>query len=209
MKNVREFEWDRRMFLRTLVVAPFAAALTAFHPQAAGAMLLLAATPATPDDDHDKELEVTHSETAGPFFKPRSPERASLIEKGIAGTPLAVSGRVRARDGKPIAGALLDFWHADDGGEYDNAGFRHRGHQFADAQGRWRLETIVPGVYPGRTRHIHVKVQAPRGRVLTTQLYFPGEPGNRRDGLFDESLLMSVRETGGRKAGAFDFVLGG
>ena len=45
----------------------------------------------------------------------------------------------------------------------------------------WRLDTIVPAEYPGRARHIHVKVQAPRRRLLTTQLYFPGEPGNRRE----------------------------
>ena len=52
--------------------------------------------------------------------------------------------------------------------------------------------TIVPGGYPGRTRHFHVKVQRPGGRVLTTQLYFPGEPLNRRDGLFDERLLLRL-----------------
>ena len=206
MSSQREFAWDRRMFLRTLFVAPFAALLTAIHPRAAGALLLLAPTPSIPDDDDD--LEPTHSETAGPFFKPRSPERASLLEKATKGTKLAVSGRVRGRDGRPVAGALLDFWHADDDGEYDNEGYRLRGHQYADAEGRYRLETIVPGVYPGRTRHIHVKVQAPKGKVLTTQLYFPGETRNRGDGLFDETLLMALRETSGRKAGSFDFVLG-
>jgi protocatechuate 3,4-dioxygenase beta subunit len=205
MTSLREFEWDRRMFLRTLFLAPFAAML---GPRAAGALLLLPATPSTPDDDHDQALEPTHSETAGPFFKPRSPERTSLMEKGITGTPLAISGRVRGRDGKPVAGALLDFWHADDDGEYDNEGFRLRGHQYADELGRYRLDSVVPGVYPGRTRHIHVRVQAPHGKVLTTQLYFPGEPRNRGDGLFDESLLVSMRESVGHRVGSFDFVLG-
>ena len=206
MTSLREFAWDRRMFLRTLVVAPFAALLTAIHPRAAGALLLLPATASTPDDDHDEKLEPTHSETAGPFYKPRSPERANLLDKGITGTPLTVNGRVRGRDGKTVAGALLDFWHCDDTGEYDNEGFRLRGHQYADAQGRYRLETIVPGVYPGRTRHIHVRVQAPRGKVLTTQLYFPGEPRNQGDGLFDETLLVSMQKGSG-KAGTFDFVV--
>lgn len=168
-------------------------------------MILLAPTPAIADDDDD--IEPTHAATAGPFFKPRSPERASLIEPGLPGTPLTVSGRVRGRDGKPVAGALLDFWQADDQGEYDNAGFRLRGHQHADAQGRYRLATIVPGQYPGRTRHIHVKVQAARGRVLTTQMYFPGEARNASDGLFDEALLVAVREEGKARVGTFDFVL--
>ncbi len=44
-------------------------------------------------------------------------------------------------------------------------------------QGRYTLETIVPGEYPGRTQHIHVKVQAPNGPILTTQIYFPGVAG--------------------------------
>ena len=69
-----------------------------------------------------------------------------------------------------VARALLDVWHADDRGGYDTAGFRLRGHQFTDGSGRFELETIVPGLYPGRTRHIHVKVQAPNGPILTTQL---------------------------------------
>src|SRR5262249_8724534 len=136
-------------------------------------------TPECGDDD-----EPTPSETEGPFFKPRSPRRASLIESAVLGTPIVVTGRVFSRGCHPLAGVLLDFWHADRNGEYDNAGFRCRGHQFTDASGRYRLETIVPGLYPGRTRHIHVKVQSPHGRVLTTQLYFPGEQRNRRHGLY-------------------------
>ena len=99
---------------------------------------------------------------------------------------------------KPVANALLDFWHCDEAGDYDNRGFRYRGHVLADAQGRYSLETIVPGEYPGRTRHIHVKVQAPGGRVLTTQLYFPDEPGNRSDGIYRRELTMQVtRRAGG------------
>jgi protocatechuate 3,4-dioxygenase beta subunit len=110
---------------------------------------------------------------------------------------------VLGTDCKPLAGALLDFWHADQHGEYDNAGFGFRGHQFTDAEGRYRLETIVPGEYPGRTRHIHAKVQASGGSVLTTQLYFPNEPANARDGLFEPKLVMKVERPG---FGLFDFI---
>ena len=117
---------------------------------------------------------------------------------------LVVSGQVLSAQCGPIANALLDFWHADEDGEYDNRGFRYRGHQFADGEGHYRLETIVPAVYPGRTRHIHVKVQPPGGRILTTQLYFPDEPENDRDGLFRRELVM--RMSGGGE-GAFDFVV--
>jgi protocatechuate 3,4-dioxygenase beta subunit len=106
-----------------------------------------------------------------------------------------------------VAQALLDFWHCDAAGVYDNAGYRLRGHQFADEQGRFHLETILPGIYPGRTRHIHVKVQAPNQPVLTTQLYFPNEPENARDGIFRPDLVMEVQDVADGKTAAFDFAL--
>jgi protocatechuate 3,4-dioxygenase beta subunit len=79
----------------------------------------------------------------------------------------------------------------------------------ADEDGRFELETIVPGLYPGRTRHIHVRAQAPDRPVLTTQLYFPDEPANERDGLFDPALLVAFEEDegGDGRQARFDFVL--
>jgi protocatechuate 3,4-dioxygenase beta subunit len=74
-------------------------------------------------------------------------------------------------------------------------------------RGRFRLSTVVPGRYPGRTRHIHVKAQRPRGQILTTQLYFPGEADNAGDGLFDRELLMDVTKRGAASRAAFTFVL--
>ena len=125
----------------------------------------------------------------------------------MTGTKIVVTGMVLSTACQPIARALIDVWHADDRGDYDNAGFRLRGHQFTDDQGRYQLETIVPGIYPGRTRHFHVKVQAPSRPVLTTQLYFPGEAVNARDPIFSRDLVMQVSDAGGGKAGTFDFVL--
>jgi protocatechuate 3,4-dioxygenase beta subunit len=159
-------------------------------------------TPACHDGD-----AVTLAQTEGPYFKPSSPERIELIEEGMAGQPIELAGFVLTRSCKPLAGALLDFWQADDLGKYDNSGFRLRGHQFTDAEGRYRLRSIVPGVYVGRTRHIHVKVQPRGGRVLTTQLYFPGESLNRTDGLFRRELLMRTAKNAGSLAGRFDFVV--
>ena len=143
-------------------------------------------------------------QTEGPFFKPSSPQRVTLIEPGTRAPRLDVSGRELSRDCQPLKGVLLDVWHADEQGDYDNQGFRYRGHQFTDAEGRWRLETIVPAVYPGRTRHLHVKVQPAGGRLLTTQLYFPHEPENPRDGLFRDELVLRMSDRG---EGAFDFVV--
>jgi protocatechuate 3,4-dioxygenase beta subunit len=153
------------------------------------------------------EHGATHPQTPGPYFKPQSPLRASLLEPGMPGTRIVVEGTVLARDCKPVPRALVDFWQADAQGEYDNAGFRLRGHQFTDEAGRYRLETVVPGIYPGRTRHFHVNVQAPGSRVLTTQLYFPDEPLNQRDGIFDRDLIMKVRDAEGGKLGSFVFIL--
>ena len=152
---------------------------------------------------------VTPPQTEGPYFKPNSPARASLIESGMPGTRLVVEGSVLTADCKPVPRALLDFWQADAAGRYDNEGQRLRGHQLTDDAGHYRLETVVPAQYPGRTRHIHVKVQAPGRPALTTQLYFPGESANQRDGIFDPKLVMKVRDVEGGKIGAFDFVLRG
>ena len=130
-----------------------------------------------------------------------------MREPGLAGTPLTITGYVLSTACQSIAHAWLDFWQADSNGNYDNAGFKLRGHQFTDKQGRYHLETIVPGEYPGRTRHIHVKVQAPGQSVLTTQLYFPGEARNTSDSIFSPELLMQVQNTPNGQLATFNFVL--
>ncbi|MBF6050273.1 dioxygenase [Streptomyces sp. NRRL B-1677] len=155
-------------------------------------------------DDGD---DPTPPQIEGPYFKPDSPERASLLEPGTRGTRLTVRGYVFGTSCRPVAHALLDFWQADDSGAYDNTGFLLRGHQYTDRQGAFTLTTIVPGLYPGRTRHLHVKVQAPGGPLLTTQLYFPGEPRNNTDPIFNAALLMNVRRAGPAKEATFDFVV--
>lgn len=161
-------------------------------------------TPACGDDDDD---DATLAQTEGPYYTPNTPQRTSFIEAGISGTPLLVTGYVLATDCTPLPNVLVDFWHCDSTGIYDNVGYKLRGHQFTDANGVYRLETILPGLYPGRTRHIHVKVQAANQPVLTTQLYFPDEPDNARDGIYHPSLEMRVQDTANGKLGTFNFVL--
>ncbi|HYM80396.1 MAG TPA: dioxygenase [Candidatus Limnocylindria bacterium] len=203
---------SRRRFFKFLLSAPIAYAIGSQlpWPDLLGAAETkpgtpgssLAPTPECADDD-----EPTPSETAGPFFTPNSPRRTSLIESGVSGTKVVLTGRVFSRECRPLPGVLVDFWQADDAGEYDNEGFKLRGHQFTDATGLYRLTTIVPGLYPGRTRHIHARVQAPKQRVLTTQLYLPDEPRNRRDFLFRPDLLMAVKNGAGGKQARFHFML--
>ena len=151
--------------------------------------------------------EPTPRQTEGPYFTPNSPERTNLIEDGMPGERMALAGFVLDRRCRPVDRALLDLWHCDAAGVYDNEGYRLRGHQFSDAQGRFVFETIVPGKYPGRTRHYHLKVQAPGQGILTTQLYFPGEPGNEADSIFNSALLLDIPLGRGPNLARYDFVL--
>lgn len=130
-------------------------------------------------------LVLTAALTEGPYFKAGSPQRTSLLESGVAGTPLVLTGRVLSRSGAAVAGALLDFWQADGNGAYDNSGYRLRGHQFTDAQGS----------------------QAPGMAIVTTQLFFPGATGNADDSIFRAENLVRLQQTGATLAAQFDFVV--
>ena len=144
----------------------------------------------------------TPDDIEGPFYKAGAPRRASLAEPGTKGEKLVLTGVVGSADCKPLAGVTLDFWHADASGAYDNRGFRYRGVVTTDADGRYRLETNLPPPYSGRPRHIHVKLQRPGGKILTTQLYFPGESRGA-----DRQLIVKLERREDVQAAVFDFVL--
>jgi protocatechuate 3,4-dioxygenase beta subunit len=207
--NIDKSGRARRRVLRSLSLAPIADGLVAGAAGLVPALTqnVLAATPAC-----GTGAQPTPRQTEGPYFTRDSPLRRSLLQPAGGRAPLLLEGIVRTVDCAAVPGALLDFWQADEEGAYDNRGFRLRGHQFTDPDGRYRLETVLPGLYPGRTRHIHVKVQAPGGPVLTTQLYFPGEVANRDDGIFSPALLMSAAKRSAAPGGeqvqaSFDFVI--
>jgi protocatechuate 3,4-dioxygenase beta subunit len=162
----------------------------------------IAPTPECRDGD-----EPTQRQMDGPFYKPSSPERDELLERDAKARVVELSGFVLSRACKPVSRVLIDLWHADEKGDYDNGGFRYRGHVFTDESGRYHFRTIVPALYPGRTRHYHVKVLATGRQLLTTQLYFPDEPGNRRDGLFRRDLTMKLAGAGEGMNARFDFIL--
>jgi protocatechuate 3,4-dioxygenase beta subunit len=166
------------------------------------------------------ELTVTRSQTEGPYWLPGSPERSNLREPDTIGEPLTVVGRVVNIRGKPIEGAWMDFWQCNGAAEYDIFGNKLRGHQYTDAEGRFKLETVVPVEYDAplenadgevrmvyRTAHIHVKIKAAKRGSLTTQMYFPGEPGNARDNDYGDDCLLEIEETPEGKVGRFEFVL--
>jgi protocatechuate 3,4-dioxygenase beta subunit len=185
---------SRREACLALALLPLSTA--AGRAQSPGAVAACAA-PARP----------TRAQTEGPYFKRNAPSRADLATDDPRGERLRLQGIVVGRDCAPVPGAVVDLWQTDSTGAYDNAGFRLRGNQITAANGGFAFDTVVPGLYPGRTRHLHVKIAAPGRSVLTTQLYFPGEPGNATDRIFDPSLVMTVTRTQGAAVGTFTFVV--
>ena len=208
---------SRRAFLAGLPLAAAGGAIALadlkFNPHTALAYPLPPepALPPTPEClDHDHH--TTHAVTEGPFYKPDTPERRMLRDAATVGVPLTVRGRVFADDCRPLAGAVLDVWSCDGNGVYDNDGYRLRGHQFTDAGGAFAFETVKPKDYRNfgihRTPHIHVKVQGRDTKLLTTQLYFPGEALNAQDWFYRDDLLVRLeRAAPAAYLATFDFVL--
>lgn len=151
----------------------------------------------------------TEPNIEGPFYRPGARSRSALSER----PHLSISGSIRDTRCRPMAGAVMEVWQADEAGEYDLSGDRFRGVLRADAAGLFHLETITPGRYLNgasyRPAHLHVKVHANGRPPLTTQLYFPGDPYNDRDPWFRSSLLLSVSPPGCHpmRHARFDFVV--
>lgn len=130
-------------------------------------------------DEPASVLETCHttSDIEGPFFLPNSPQTMNLASSGSPGTVLFITGTVYANDcSSPIQGALVDVWHANDDGGYENENYR--GHVLTDAGGNYAYQTILPGKYLNgaqfRPRHLHYKVSINEVE-LTTQIYFEGD----------------------------------
>ncbi|NKK73580.1 intradiol ring-cleavage dioxygenase [Rhizobium leguminosarum bv. viciae] len=191
---------SRRSLLATFLSLPF---IDAMHSAASAQGMQQLPLTAACDDREAATLE----REAGPFFKPSSPLSRDLFLDSPGGAQITVAGFVLDNRCRPLPGSLVEIWHADEHGEYDQESFRLRGHQFTDARGRWWFHTIVPALYPGRTRHFHFKVQRSGGSVLTTQLFFPNEARNATDRIFHETLLMEMKNTNEGMFGQFNFVI--
>ena len=157
-------------------------------------------TPACDDGD-----DPTPSQTEGPYFTPDSPERASLLEAGMGGQRLVVAGTVLTSDCRRSSETLLDFYVT----RLTPARPRQPGLPPARPPVQRRRRRLARAVMPASPAAAgHVKVQAPDSPILTTQLYFPGEPDNDRDGIFRPELLLGdVRDRGDTRQASFTFVL--
>ncbi|HSG41514.1 MAG TPA: hypothetical protein VLA72_00015 [Anaerolineales bacterium] len=150
--------------------------------------------------DVDCESGLTPENQAGPYFKEGSPQTNVLYSEGMEGTRLILAGQVVNQDCFPFPNVKVDFWQTDANGEYDNAGYNFRGHQFTDNKGRYHLDTVLPGLYSSRPiEHIHVTLTSPSGEVLTTQLYFPEQPV--------DNLTVQLEDRGDYFVGYFTFVM--
>lgn len=172
------------------------------------AALLLAPTFAQATTSQARTCTLTPAETEGPYYTPGAPGKANLAADVKTGIPLTVTGQVLSPACQPLKNATIEIWQADASGQYDNEAYTLRGKVTTDAAGRYAFTTVVPGQYPGRTPHIHVKVTPAGGKTLTTQLYFPGNASNARDRIYQKQMeLQHYQLSGGRATGTYTFVV--
>src|SRR5262245_21296873 len=183
-----------------------------------------------------EQLTLTPSQTEGPYYPPTLPLDTDndlvVINNTLTsavGQITYVSGRVLNPNGEPVRNAYIEIWHADASGRYfhpSDPGYATRDQNFQGfgrfitaSTGEYFFRTIKPGLYTGRTRHIHYKVKASGMPEFTSQLYFLGEPGNANDGVLSGINNAKQRasvivpfvaiegSTIGAIAGRFDIVL--
>lgn len=195
----------RRVFLRASAGAAWALAMAGAGLRALAQGLGQFAAGPPPCDP---SRQPTPAVPAGANYKPGAPERTSLVEPGTAGTKIELTGTVSGVTCGPIKRAAMEFWQADAHGSYDTASFRLRGRQLTDANGAYRLETIVPGPEGRRAPRLHVRVQPPGKPAFTTALFFAEHPANKTDAEFRSELAMKAASPrGGVKAATFDILL--
>lgn len=150
----------------------------------------------------------TQKDQEGPFYKAGAPDR-NVIEKD--GIPMQIRGRIiRSSDCQtPVPNAILDIWHCDSNGDYDNDGYKCRGVVKADAAGNYEFTSIFPPSYGRRPRHIHFKVRAAGFPELTSQIYFKGDPNIKNDFArnADSSRVIELTTENNLRVGRFDIYI--
>lgn len=159
-------------------------------------------------------LTLTPRATEGPYYPDHLPldQDNNLLQilgnqAPATGIITEFGGRVLDVDGKALSAASVELWQADSHGCYIHSKgapkgkerdpqFQGFGKITTNEKGEYRFRTIQPAAYPGRTRHFHIAVLQHGKRLLTTQLYFAGEPQNEKDGILkriaDEQQRLSV-----------------
>ncbi|ACP22051.1 catechol 1,2-dioxygenase protein (plasmid) [Sinorhizobium fredii NGR234] len=165
----------------------------------------------------DRGQTETSQSLLGPFWRlnsPRVENGGSIIRSETPGTPLFVHGKVVDRDGKPIAGAEVDVWHASPVGLYENqdpdqAEMNLRGKFRTDEQGRFWFRTVkmvgypipVDGVvgrllkaqgrHPYRPAHLHALIFKHGYKTLISQVFDPSDPNIDSDVQFGVTAALT------------------
>jgi protocatechuate 3,4-dioxygenase beta subunit len=147
----------------------------------------------------------TATELSGPIFAQSADEDRNLVSgKGgqAIGSLMRLKVRVLDEDARPQAGSFIEIWQANAAGKYQHPqdqrdapidpNFRSWGRGVVDANGEIDFITIRPGAYPvpnsggwWRPPHIHLSAYGSTfSSHIITQLYFPGDPLNEIDGIF-------------------------
>lgn len=158
----------------------------------------------------DNGNSETDQSLLGPFWRlnsPRVENGGSIVRSDTPGAPLFVNGRVVDRDGRPVAGAEVDVWHASPVGLYENqdpeqADMNLRGKFLTDADGRFSFRSVMfvgypiptDGVvgrllkaqsrHPYRPAHLHALIFKPGFKTLISQVYDPADPNIESDTQF-------------------------
>jgi len=156
----------------------------------------------------------------GPLYvagAPLTKGEARMDDGTDPGEVFFISGTVRGEDGNPIAGAIVDLWHANSKGGYsfidgEQSAYNLRRRIETDSKGRYVARTIVPngygcppesatrelmtllGRHAERPAHVHYFVSAPGYRQLTTQFNFTGDKYLYTDFAFGtrEELIVNL-----------------
>lgn len=160
----------------------------------------------------------------GPYYVAGAPvltERPFVMpmREDEEGEPCVFTGHVRDLDGRPVAGALIDLWHAGNDGTYsgyvgDAPAFNLRAKMYTDENGDFQVRTIRPapyqiphsgpvgrflemiGKHAWRPAHFHLKLSADGYVPLVTQIYFRGDQwlGGDVSSAVKDSLTMDIVE---------------
>ncbi|MGP1354988.1 intradiol ring-cleavage dioxygenase [Roseicyclus sp.] len=157
-----------------------------------------------------KPSGASESTVLGPFHVDGAPELplGSNICLDRKGEPMLVRGRILDTGGRPIAGARIDVWQANDEGFYDvqqkgiQPDFNLRGVFRSDASGAYWFRGVKPkfypipddgpvgkllgalGRHPYRPAHLHYIIGAEGFETLTTHIFDPDDPYIASDAVF-------------------------
>lgn len=224
---------DRRKFLQQtslglaaagvsgLVLHTSAQPTMAVSTEEVGRVLIQMGAPPKEPITPKGELKKVTPVSFGPWYKPGAPFRGKLSQPGEPGTTFILSGRVWAFDTKrPLAGAVLDFWHVDTNEKYSNgvSDFRNRGRLVSSETGAYELESIRPIPYrpnPSnqsfwRCAHFHLLAVCPGYKQLVTEIHFHDDPKKHDPMYTPENAIVAQKRTANGSSfetGVFDIVL--